>query len=100
MRPSKWLSPAPRVSGDAGLDQDARDALQKETAAQEDRSGGESRSRKETRHDNGKADRRATLKMLPVWSDDRCLVGWISLTEAASLALSHGGTPPSFGGTA
>ena len=67
---------------------------QKEIAARTNRSGGEAKSKNDQRHDSREPARRASLTMLPVWSDDRCLVGWLSLAEAAALALSHVGWRP------
>jgi len=60
----------------------------KETAAQVDRSGGKE-STYDRRDDKAKGHARATLNLVPAWNDDGHLTGWISLGEAAALALSH-----------
>ena len=73
-----------------------RQSAQKETAALGvgAQSDGLQKVNNAQRHDSREPARRASLTLLPIWSDDRCLVGWLSLAEAAALAPSHlGGRP-------
>jgi hypothetical protein len=84
MRPLNHLSLVPRVSSGAGLNPSAKDALSKEIAAPTSQGGREAR-KDVNGNGNGKAGRRASLQMVPIWSNDRCLVGWLSLTEATVL---------------
>src|SRR4051794_36314284 len=62
----------------------------KGTAARANRSGGKDHLNEEQRHDSQKPARPATVNRSPIWSEGH-LQGWISLGEAAALALSHVG---------
>src|SRR5918993_4370542 len=36
-----------------------------------------------------RAPRGSSLRLAPIWSDDHCLVGWMSIGDAAALALAQ-----------
>jgi hypothetical protein len=63
--------------------------VKKETAARTNRTGGARKKHDETRNDSREPARRASLKLSPIWNDDGYFQGWISLGEAAALALLH-----------
>ena len=65
--------------------------VKKETAALGvgARSGGQEISLHDRRDCKAKGHARASLKLAPIWNDDGHLSGWISIGEAAALALSH-----------
>jgi hypothetical protein len=69
-------------------------ATRKETAAPTAiGNGGKTLGEHEPDNGTRKPDRRASLNLLPIWSDGY-FQGWLSLVEAAALAFSEAGERP------
>ena len=60
---------------------------ERETAAPTAIGNGGNRGHGDAEHDEHKArgGRRASLRLVPIWSDDRAFVGWLTAGEAALL---------------